>query len=156
MTKKITRAIARIKAGLDKKVYLGNLASKRDWGFAPEYIEAMWAILQQEKPDDFVIATGETHSVQEFLAEAFQYAGLGNWQSYVEIDKRYFRPTDVDALVGNAQKAKEKLGWEPKIKFKDLVKIMIDADFRAQKLEPPGQGDKILKEKFPDKWWKVD
>ncbi|MFH1181009.1 MAG: GDP-mannose 4,6-dehydratase [bacterium] len=156
VTKKITRAIARIKAGLDKKVYLGNLASKRDWGFAPEYIEAMWAILQQEKPDDFVIATGETHSVQEFLAEAFQYAGLGNWQSYVEIDKRYFRPTDVDALVGNAQKAKEKLGWEPKIKFKDLVKIMIDADFRAQKLEPPGQGDKILKEKFPDKWWKVD
>jgi len=156
VTKKITRAVARIKAGLDKKLYLGNLEAKRDWGFAPEYVEVMWKILQQEKPDDFVIATGEAHSVREFLTEAFQYAGLGDWEPYVEIDPRYFRPAEVEVLIGDATKAKEKLGWQPKIKFKDLVKIMVDADFRALGLTPPGEGDKILKEKFPNRWWKVD
>jgi len=156
VTKKITRAIARIKAGLDKKVYLGNLDAKRDWGFAPEFVEAMYLILQQEKPDDFVIATGETHSVREFLEEAFQYAGLGDWKPYVEIDPHYFRPAEVEVLVGDATKAKEKLSWQPKVKFKELVKIMVDADFRTLGLTPPGEGDKILKEKFPNRWWKVD
>lgn len=156
VTKKITQAIARIKAGLDKKIYLGNLEAKRDWGLAQEYIEGMYGILQQPEPDDFVLATGEAHSVREFLEEAFQYAGLGDWKKYVEIDPRYFRPAEVEMLVGDASKAKEKLGWQPKIKFNDLVKIMIDADFRAIGLTPPGEGDKILKEKFPDKWWKVD
>lgn len=156
VTKKITRAIARIKAGLEKKIYLGNLDAKRDWGFGPEYVEAMYLILQQEKPDDFVIATGETHSVREFLEEAFQYAGFGKWKPYVEIDPRYFRPAEVEILVGDAKKAKEKLDWNPKIKFGELVKIMIDADFREVGLTPLGEGDKILKEKFPNRWWKVD
>jgi len=156
VTQKITRGIARIMTGLDKKVYLGNLDAKRDWGFTPEYVEVMWLILQQAKPDDFVIATGETHSVREFLDEAFNYAGLGNWKSYVEIDPRYFRPAETEMLIGDATKAKEKLGWQPKIKFKELTKIMIDSDFRELGLTPPGEGDRILKEKFPNKWWKVD
>ena len=156
VTKKITRAIARIKGGLDKKIYLGNLDAKRDWGFAPEYIEAMWVMIQQPKPDDFVLATGEAHSVREFLEEAFKYAGLGDWQQYVEIDPCYFRPAEVEVLVGNPVKAREKLGWQPKIKFEELVKIMIDADFRTLGLTPPGEGDEILKEKFPNKWWKID
>jgi len=156
VTKKVSRAIARLKAGLDKKIYLGNLDAKRDWGFAPEYMEAMWSILQQEKADDFVISTGETHSVKEFLEEAFKYAGFEDWKPYVEIDPQYFRPTEVEVLIGNSAKAREKLGWEPKIKFKDLVRIMIDSDFRELGLTPPGEGDKILKEKFPNKWWKID
>jgi len=156
VTKKITRAIARIKAGLDKKVYLGNLDAKRDWGYAPEYVQAMWLILQQEKPDDYVIATGKTHSVREFLDEAFNYAGFNDWKQYVEIDPRYFRPAEVEVLVGDASRAREKLGWQPKIKFKELAKIMIDSDFRELGLTPPGEGDRILKEKFPNKWWKID
>jgi len=156
VTRKITRSVARIKAGLDKKIFMGNLDAKRDWGFAPEYVEIMWHILQHREADDFVVATGETHSVGEFLEEAFTYAGLGDWKNYVEIDPYYFRPTEVNALVGNSQKAKEKLGWEAKIKFKNLVRIMIDSDFRALGLTPPGEGDKILKEKFPNRWWKVD
>ena len=156
VTRKITRGIARIKAGLDKKLYLGNLDAKRDWGYSPEFVYAMYLMLQQPKPDDFVIATGEAHSVKEFLEEAFNYAGLGNWRKYVEIDPRYFRPAEVEVLIGDATKAKEKLHWEPKIKFKDLIKIMIDADFRNQGLEFPGEGDKILKEKFPNRWWKKD
>ncbi len=156
VTKKITRAIARIKAGLEKKIYLGNLDAKRDWGFAPEYVEAMWRMLCQPHPDDFVVATGQTHSVEEFLEEAFAYAGLNDWRPYVEIDKRYFRPAEVEALMGDAKKAKETFGWDPKIKFQELVRIMIDSDFRATGLVPPGEGDKILKEKFPDRWWKID
>ncbi|MFH1894737.1 MAG: GDP-mannose 4,6-dehydratase [Patescibacteria group bacterium] len=156
VTRKITRAAARIKAGLDKKIYLGNLDAKRDWGFAPEYVEAMWLMLQKDKSDDFVISTGEAHSVREFLEEAFSYGGLGDWQKYVEIDPRYFRPAEVEILIGNAKKAKEKIGWEPKVKFKDLIKIMVDADFRATGLEAPGEGDKILKEKFLNKWWRID
>jgi GDPmannose 4,6-dehydratase len=155
-TRKITRGIAGIKAGIEKKLYLGNLGARRDWGFAPEYVEAMWLILQQEKPDDFVISTGETHSVEEFLKEAFGYAGLGDWKKYVEIDERYIRPAEVDVLMGDSSKAKEKLNWQAKIKFSDLVKIMIDADFRKTGLKAPGEGDKILKEKFPNKWWDVD
>lgn len=156
VTKKITRAAARIKKGVEKKLYLGNLDAKRDWGFAPEYMEAMWQTLQQPEPDDFVVATGETHSVREFLAEAFQYGGLGDWQPYVEIDRKYFRPAEVEVLIGDSAKAKARLGWEARIKFRELVRIMIDADFREMGLTPPGEGDKILKEKFPNRWWKVD
>lgn len=156
VTRKITRAIARIKKGLDKKIYLGNLDAKRDWGFAPEYVENMHLILQQERPDDYVIATGEQHSIKEFLTEAFQYSGLGDWQPYVEVDPVYFRPTEADSLVGDSSKSKEKFGWEPKIRFKDLVRIMVDADLRALGLPCPGEGDKIIQEKFPNKWWKRD
>jgi len=156
VTRKITRGIARIKAGLDKKIYLGNLETKRDWGFAPEFVESMYLMLQQEKPDDFVVATGEQHSIKEFLEEVFQYAGLGDWQPYVEVDPRYFRPTEVDLLQGDSTKAKEQFGWQPKIKFKTLVRIMVDADLRALGLSCPGEGDKILKEKFPNKWWYKD
>lgn len=130
VTRKITRGAARIKAGLDKKLYLGNLDAKRDWGYAREYCEAMWLMLQQDQPDDYVIATGETHSVREFLEETFAYLGL-NWQDHVEIDQRYFRPAEVDLLIGDASKAKAKLGWQAKTTFKELVKIMVDADVEA-------------------------
>jgi GDPmannose 4,6-dehydratase len=156
VTRKITRSIARIKAGLDKKIYLGNLDAKRDWGLAQEYIEVMYSILQQPEPDDFVIATGETHSVKEFLEEAFRYAGFENWQQYIEIDPRYFRPAEVETLIGDPAKAKKILGWEPRIKFKELVRIMVDADFRRLELEPPGEGERIIKEKFPNRWWTKD
>ena len=156
VTRKITRGVAGIKAGLEKKLYLGNIEAKRDWGFAPEYVESIYLMLQQEKPEDLVVSTGESHSVREFLEAAFGYAGLGDWKNFVAFDPKYYRPTEVDFLVGNSAKAKEKLGWSPKIKFQELVKIMIDADFRAAGLEPPGEGDKILKEIYPDKWWKGD
>jgi GDPmannose 4,6-dehydratase len=129
VTRKITRAVAHIKLGLQKKLYLGNLDAKRDWGYAPEYCEAMWMILQQDKPDDYVIATGETHSVKEFCEEAFAHAGL-DWNEYVEIDKRYYRPAEVDLLIGDSAKAKKILGWEPKTRFKDLVRLMVDADLK--------------------------
>ena len=127
VTRKITRAAARIKAGLQEKLYLGNLDAKRDWGYAPEYVEAMWLMLQQEKPDDYVIATGETHSIREFLDLSFGHAGL-EWKKYVEIDPHYYRPTEVDLLIGDATKAKKKLGWAPKTKFPELVRIMTEAD----------------------------
>jgi len=156
VTKKITRAIARIKAGLDKKIYLGNLEAKRDWGYSPEYVMAMHQILQQSQPDDYVISTGETHSVREFLEETFNYAGLGDWKNYVEIDPKYFRPAEVEILRGDSKKAKEKFGWEPNIKFNDLAKIMVDADFRSQGINAIGEGDKILKEKFSNRWWSKD
>jgi GDPmannose 4,6-dehydratase len=112
-----------------EKVYLGNLDAKRDWGYAPEYVEAMWLLLQQERPDDYVIATGETHSVREFCEEAFAHAGL-DWRKYVEIDKLYYRPAEVDLLIGDATKGKKVLGWEPKTRFKDLVKLMVNADIK--------------------------
>lgn len=156
VTRKITRGIARIKTGLDKKIYLGNLDAKRDWGFAPCYVEAMYLMLQQAEPDNYIIASEETHSVREFLEQAFRYAGLGDWKPYIEIDPRYFRPAEVEVLIGDISKAKEKLAWQPRIKFNDLVKIMIDADFRKLNLEVSGQGDRVLKEKFPNKWWKID
>ncbi len=127
VTRKITRAVARIKAGLQDKLYLGNLDAKRDWGYAKEYVEAMWLMLQQDKPDDYVIATGETHSVSEFLAEAFSYADL-DWRDYVEMDPKYLRPSEVELLVGDASKARKALGWEPKVTFTDLVRLMVDAD----------------------------
>lgn len=155
VTRKITRGIARILTGKEKKIYLGNIEAQRDWGFAPEYVETMWNMLQLEKADDFVVGTGETHSVKEFLQEAFFYVGL-NWQDYTQIDLLYIRPTEVNILLSDPKKAKEKLNWAPKIKFKDLAKIMIDADMRALGLTPPGEGDKILSEKFPNRWWKID
>src|SRR5271169_1158961 len=130
VTRKITRAVAYIKAGLQDKLFLGNLEAKRDWGYAKEYVEAMWLMLQQDEPDDYVIATGETHSVKEFCEEAFAHAGL-DWQKYVDIDKLYYRPAEVDLLIGNASKAKKVLGWEPKTRFKDLVKLMVDADLKT-------------------------
>ncbi len=134
VTRKITRAVARILAGLQNKLYLGNLEARRDWGYAPEYVEAMWMMLQQDAADDYVIATGETHSIREFLEEAFGLAGL-DWNRYVEIDPRYYRPAEVDLLVGDASKAKQALGWTPKTKFKDLVKLMVEADIKKLECE---------------------
>ena len=133
VTRKITRGIARIKAGLDKKLYLGNLDAKRDWGYAPEFCEAMWLMMQQPKPDDYVIGTGETHSVREFVELAFQEAGLGDWKKYVVIDKKYYRPAEVHALVADYSKAKRILKWQPKTKFKDLVKIMVWNDINESR-----------------------
>jgi len=127
VTRKITMAVARIKAGLQDKLYLGNLDAKRDWGYAKDYVEAMWLMLQQNKPDDHVIATGESHSVREFVEEAFDYVGL-NWKKYVRIDKRYFRPIEVSNLQGDYSKARKKLGWKPRTSFKELVRLMVDAD----------------------------
>jgi GDPmannose 4,6-dehydratase len=129
VTRKITRAATRIKCGLQDKLYLGNLDAKRDWGFAGDYVEAMWMMLQQDKPDDYVIATGESHSVREFVDEVFSHLDL-DWQKYVEIDPRYFRPSEVDFLQGDASKAKKVLGWEPKVTFKELAKLMTDADMK--------------------------
>jgi GDPmannose 4,6-dehydratase len=129
VTRKITRAVANIKLGLQKKLYLGNLDAKRDWGYAKEYVEAMWLMLQQPEPDDYVIATGETHSVREFLEHAFTCVGL-KWEDYVAFDERYCRPAEVDLLIGDYSKAKKKLGWEPKTKFTELVKLMVDADLQ--------------------------
>jgi GDPmannose 4,6-dehydratase len=127
VTRKITRAVAHIKEGLQDKLYLGNLDAKRDWGYAKEYVEAMWLMLQQAEPDDYVVATGETHSVREFLEVAFSHVGL-DWKKYVEIDPRYYRPAEVDLLIGDPSKAIKKLGWQPKTKFEDLTKLMVDAD----------------------------
>ena len=132
VTRKITRGLAHILAGLQEKLYLGNLDAKRDWGYAKEYVEAMWLMLQQDHADDYVIATNETHSVREFLEAAFGYVGL-DWSNYVEIDSRYFRPTEVDLLVGDYSKAKARLGWQPRTKFVDLVKLMVDADVKRLK-----------------------
>ncbi len=134
VTRKVTRTAARIKAGLEEKVYLGNLDAKRDWGYAKEYVEAMWLMLQQEEPDDYVIATGETHSVRELLEETFSYAGL-DWRKHLAIDERYYRPAEVDLLIGDPDKAKRKLGWEAKTKFKDLVRLMVDADMETARKE---------------------
>jgi len=127
VTRKITMALARIKHGLQKNLYLGNIDSKRDWGFAGDYVEAMWLMLQQAKADDYVIATGQTHSVKEFLTEAFEYVKM-DWRKYVIIDKKYFRPTEVDLLLGNSSKARRVLKWKPKVGFQQLVRMMVDAD----------------------------
>jgi GDPmannose 4,6-dehydratase len=134
VTRKITRAAGRIKLGLQDKLYLGNLDAKRDWGYAGDYVEAMWLMLQQDKPDDYVVATGEVHTVREFLEIAFERVGM-DWQKYVKIDPRYFRPTEVDVLQGNASKAKKVLGWKPKVGFKELVRMMIDADVKLAEQE---------------------
>jgi GDPmannose 4,6-dehydratase len=149
VTRKITRAVARIKAGLQQHLYLGNLDSKRDWGYAPEYVEAMWSMLQQDQPHDIVIGTGEAHTVREFVDEAFSYVDL-DYQDYVKIDPRYFRPTEVDYLEADATKAKEVLGWEPKVKYHDLVRIMMDADLELLGQEAPGEGKEIVENSFDD------
>jgi GDPmannose 4,6-dehydratase len=138
VTRKITRAVAAIKAGLQDELYLGNLEARRDWGYAPEYVEAMWRMLQEDTPDDYVIATGETHSVREFLEEAFSYVGL-DWQKYVKIDSRYLRPAEVDLLVGDASKAKKALGWQPSVGFQTLVRLMVDADMAALEHSTPAR-----------------
>ncbi|KAB2653173.1 MAG: GDP-mannose 4,6-dehydratase [Verrucomicrobia bacterium] len=138
VTRKITMGVAQIKAGLQNKLALGNLDAKRDWGYAKEYVEAMWLMLQQDKADDYVIATGETHSVREFLEESFAHVGL-NWEKYVVQDARYMRPAEVDLLIGDPTKAEKQLGWKPKTKFKDLVKIMVDADIELLKAHREGR-----------------
>ena len=138
VTRKITRAVAHIKAGLQKKLYLGNLDAKRDWGYAKEYVEAMWLMLQQPEADDYVIATNETHSVREFLDVAFDHAKL-DWKQYVEIDERYHRPAEVDLLIGDFSKAKKKLGWEPKTKFAELTRLMVDADIELLRRHRQGE-----------------
>jgi len=149
VTRKITRAVARILAGQQKKLYLGNLEARRDWGYAPEYVEAMWLLLQQEESDDYVIGTGETHSVKEFVEAAFAYVGR-DWREYVEIDSSYFRPTEVHFLQADAAKAKAKLMWKPKLKFHELVAIMVDADMEAHGLLPVGNGRQILATHFSE------
>lgn len=138
VTRKITRAIARILAGKDKKLFLGNLDSKRDWGYAKDYVEAMWLMLQQDQPDDYVVATGQTWTIKDFLTRAFSRVGL-DWQEFVEFDERYLRPSEVDLLIGDASKAREKLGWTPKTSFDELVRIMVDADLEAE-----GQSQRIV------------
>ena len=171
VTRKITRAVANIIAGKQKRLYLGNLESKRDWGFAPEYVVCQWLVLQQETPDDYVIGTGESYTVKEFLEQAFGYAGIDiEWKgkgtdekgivrslsgvsilntgdAVIEIDSRYFRPTEVNFLLADASRAKKKLGWEPKVTFKELVRIMVDADMKMVGLVPKGDGEKILQQK---------
>ncbi|GAB4249771.1 MAG: GDP-mannose 4,6-dehydratase [Candidatus Methylacidiphilales bacterium] len=138
VTRKITRAVARIRAGIQKKLFLGNLEARRDWGYAKEYVEAMWLMLQQPEGDDYVVATGETHSVREFLEVAFRHVSL-NWEDFVEIDPRYFRPAEVDLLIGDASKARNKLGWVPKTTFEDLAKLMVDADIQLLEDEMSGR-----------------
>lgn len=149
VTRKITRAVARIVAGRQEKLYLGNLDARRDWGYAPEYVEAMWLMLQRDRPDDYVIGTGESHSVKEFVEAAFVYADR-DWRKHVEIDPRYLRPTEVDLLTADATKAKRILGWEPKVRFDELIAIMVDADMESIGLEPIGRGRQVLAAKFGD------
>jgi GDPmannose 4,6-dehydratase len=135
VTRKITRGIARIIAGKDKKIYLGNLDAKRDWGYAKDYVEAMWLMLQQDEPDDYVVATGQNWSVRDFLDRAFAHVKL-DWRDYIEFDSRYLRPSEVDVLVGDAAKARSKLGWEPTTSFDELIKIMVEADIAAEARDP--------------------
>lgn len=139
VTRKITRGVARILAGLDKKIYLGNLDARRDWGYAPEYVLAMWMMLQQPEPEDYVIGTGESHSVRDFLEASFAAVGIKNWQDYVGVDPKYYRPSEVENLVADSRKAKEKLGWEPKVKFEELVKIMLKHDLERYNLHDYAQ-----------------
>jgi GDPmannose 4,6-dehydratase len=173
VTRKITRAVAAILAGRQDKLFLGNLDAKRDWGFAPEYVECQWLMLQQDRPEDFVIGTGESHTVREFVERAFAYAGIElEWKGkggaehgivrsltsagrsklkpgsiVIEIDPRYFRPTEVDYLLADPSKAMKVLRWKPKITFTELVKVMVDADLELAGMTPPGDGEKILKDK---------
>jgi GDPmannose 4,6-dehydratase len=149
VTHKITRALVNITLGRQDKLYLGNLDACRDWGYAPEYVEAMWLMLQQDAPGDYVVGTGETHSVKDFLTEAFSYADL-DWQEYVEIDARYFRPTEVEALRADTSRIKRELGWEPKITFKELVRIMVDADAEALGAACKGEGRAAITAKCGD------
>ncbi|HLC01760.1 MAG TPA: GDP-mannose 4,6-dehydratase [Anaerolineales bacterium] len=154
LSRKVTRAVARIKAGLQQKVYLGNLDARRDYGYTPEYVEAMWMMLQQDEPRDYVIGTGTAPTIREFVEEAFSYAGL-DWREHVEVDRRYFRPTEVDLLQADASLARKELGWQPKITYKPLARIMVDADMQAAGLTPIGEGLRILDSNF-DKWHRWD
>jgi GDPmannose 4,6-dehydratase len=147
VTRKITKAAARIFAGQQSKVFLGNLEARRDWGYAPEYVEGMWRIMQQDQPDDYVLGTGQSHTIREFLSEAFGYLDL-DWKEYVDIDPRYLRPSEVNHLFADASKAHSHLDWEPKIMFKDLVRIMVDADMEALGIIHKGAGRQILSENF--------
>ena len=155
VTRKIAAGAAAIAAKKQEYMYLGNLDSERDWGYAPEYVEAMWVMLQRRHPDDFVLGTGRSHSVREFVERAFSYLGLP-WEKSVKADKRYFRPTEVSSLRADAAKSARLLNWKPRIGFDDLVKIMIDAEMRAIGLSPIGEGDKILGKIFPQRWWRTD
>ena len=137
VSRKISLAAARIKMGIQDRLYLGNLDAQRDWGFAGDYVEAMWLMLQQDTSEDYVVATGETHSVRDFLDVAFQHVGL-EWAPYVEIDPKYFRPTEVDVLIGDASKARRNLGWQPRVGFEELVRMMVDADLAAERLKLEG------------------
>lgn len=149
LSRKVTRAVARILAGLQKKVFLGNLDARRDYGYAPEYVEVMWQMLQQDTPDDYVIGTGVAPTMREFVQEAFEYGGL-DWEECVEIDPRYFRPTEVDYLLADSSKAQRSLNWSPKVTYKDLARIMVDADMEAIGLEPIGEGLRIIERYFDD------
>jgi GDPmannose 4,6-dehydratase len=154
VTRKITRALAAIKAQKQDALFLGNLDARRDWGYAPDYVAAMWKMLQSDCSADFVIGTGEAHSVREFLDEAFGYLNM-DWHEYVKIDPRYYRPNEVDYLQADPSKARQELGWEPRVFFKDLVHIMVDADLELIGLESPGNGKKII-EKHHGKWHRWD
>lgn len=147
ITRKISRGISHILSGKQDKLYVGNLNAKRDWGYAPEYVEAMWRMLQQDHPEDYVIGTGEAHTVQEFIEAAFAYVDL-DWRRHVVVDPRYFRPVETPELVADAGKARRALGWSPRIKFRELVQIMVDADMEAMGLQAPGEGKRLLIEKF--------
>lgn len=149
LTRKVTRAVARILSGMQDKIFLGNLDARRDYGYAPEYVEVMWRMLQQEDPDDYVVGTGVAPTIREFVQEAFDYAGL-DWEQYVEIDSRYFRPTEVDYLQADSSKARKMLDWAPKITYKQLARIMVDADMEAINLTPIGEGLKIIEQSFDD------
>lgn len=155
VSRKITSAVARIKSAGQRYLIVGDLKPEKDWGYAPEYVEVMSRMLEKETPGDYVIGTGETHSVRDFVEEAFAYAGL-DWEEHVKIDPRYFRSTDSKGQRADSRKAGEELGWEPKIGFRDLVRIMVDADLRALGEEPPGEGDRAVREKFPVTWWKTE
>lgn len=155
VTRKITRGIANILAKKEKYLYLGNLDARRDWGYAPEYAECMWKMMQHDTPGDYVVGTGESHSVKEFLEESFAYVGL-KADDHVKIDPKYFRPTEVESLIADTRKTTKTLSWEPKVKFGDLVRIMVDADMRAAGMKPIGEGDALLKKKFPARWWRAD
>jgi GDPmannose 4,6-dehydratase len=154
VTRKITRALANILAGKQRVLYLGNLDAKRDWGYAPEYVEGMWRMLQEDVSEDYVLGTGESHSVREFVEEAFSYASL-DWHDYVQIDSTYRRPSEVDYLLADATKAKQKLNWAPKITFRQLVRIMVDADLESVGIPSIGEGKTALKESFED-WHQWD
>jgi GDPmannose 4,6-dehydratase len=154
VTRKITRALANIVKGNQKNLYLGNLDAKRDWGYAPDYVAAMWKMLQHHEAGDFAIGTGETHSVREFLDEAFGYLNL-DWNEYVRIDPRYFRPNEVDFLLADPSKAIREIGWKPRVSFKELVRIMVDADMELVGLESPGEGKSLL-EKHHGRWHRWD
>jgi GDPmannose 4,6-dehydratase len=148
VTRKITRAVAAIVAGRQQHLYLGNLDARRDWGYAPEYVELMWRMLQEDRPDDYVVGTGEAHSVREFVEEAFAYVNL-DWRDHVKMDARYLRPLEVDWLLADASRTRERLGWTPQVTFPELVRIMVDADLQALGLAPVGEGERILEEKCP-------